>query len=321
MKKIIYAAAFGMTLALAACGSKTESTTETTGAAGTAAATEAESTEGEDYLKVTAQEIRDVNKLSEILKKYDSVQVTVECQDGDTNVLGNNRYIFYTNDAGDPQMRYVISDNSAYTAIVGTNDSATAEFYGGADTENTYSMCIMPSSAIEKEVSLFYDVLDESDNAEPNCLEDDALIVTTKAEDTDGNDGYTLYYYYVNPDTLELYALREEMYSKQNESDTEPTCFGKQLYSYEYDADVKSSDIPSGADSILTETDPCKLTAVFNPGKDTEESQYFEIKKGTDVIGYGAYAIYEDEACTKELETVDTTGDAVTIYLAEKTEN
>lgn len=317
MKKIVYAAAFGMTLALAACGSKTESTTE---AASTAAATEAESTGDEDYLKVTAQEIRDANTLSKILGKYDSVLVTVESQDGNYNVLENNHYIYYTNEAGDFQMRSEIGEASAQTAIVGTDSSATAEFYGGSDTENTYSMCLMPSSAIEKEVSLFYDILDTSDNAEPNCFEDEALLVVTREEDADGNDGYTEYYYYVNPDTLELYALRMDLYSKQDENDAEPTCFGKLLYSFEYNADVANADIPNGADSILTETDPCALTAVFNPGKDTEESQYFEIKKGTSVFGYGAYAIYEDEACTKELDTVDTTGDAVTIYLAEKTE-
>ncbi len=319
MKKIVYAAAFGMTLALAACGSKTESTTE---AASTAAATEAESAENEDYLKVTAQEIRDANKLEKILAKYGSVQVTAESQDGDFNVLGTNRYLYYTNEAGDFQMRAEIGeDGSAQTAIVGTDSSAVAEFYGGSDTENTYSMCLMPSSAIEKEVSLFYDVLDEADNAEPNCFEDDALLVVTRDEDTDGNDGYTEYYYYVNPDTLELYALRIDMYSKQDEKDTEPTCFGKLHYSFEYGTDVENTDIPNGADSVLTDTDPCALTAVFNPGKDTEESQYFEIKKGTAVFGYGAYAVYEDEACTKELDTVDTTGNAVTIYLAEQTEN
>ncbi len=318
MKKIVYAAAFGMTLALAACGSKTESTTE---AASTAAATEAESTENADYLKVTAQEIRDANTLEKILEKYDSVLVTVESQDGDYNVLGNNRYIYYTNEAGDFQMRADIGDSSAWTAITGTDSSATAEFFGGSDTENTYSMCLLPNSAIKTEVSLFYDILDEADNAEPNCFEDDALLVVTRTEDADGNDGYTEYYYYVNPDTLELYALGINMYSKQDEKDTEPTCFGKLHYSFEYGADAASSDIPNGADSVLTETDPCALTAVFDPGKDTEESQYFEIKKGTAVLGYGAYAIYEDEACTKELDTVDTTGDAVTVYLAEKAED
>ncbi len=315
MKKIVYAAALGMTLALAACGSKTESTTE---AASTAAATEA--AEDSAYLNVTAQEIRDANKLEKILAKYDSVKVTIEMQDGNYGDLGTNEYLYYTNAAGDFQMRAKIGD-SAYTAVAGTDSSATAEFYGGADAEESYSMCLMPSKYIEKEVSLFYDILDEADNTKPNCFEDDALVVTTKDEDADGNDGYTEYSYYVNPDTLELYALRIDMYSKQDEKDAEPTLFGTQLYSYEYNADVDSADIPNGADSILTETDPCALTAVFDPGKDTEESQYFEIKKGTGVISYGAYVIYEDEACTKELDTVDTTGDAVTVYLAEQAEN
>lgn len=70
-------------------------------------------------------------------------------------------------------------------------------------------------------------------------------------------------------------------------------------------------------DIVTSGEDTCQLKVVFNPGIEKEETQTHKIGKDTEVIPVsmkGTYGLYSDPSCTAEIDMIDLTEDAVTVY-------
>lgn len=98
-------------------------------------------------------------------------------------------------------------------------------------------------------------------------------------------------------------------------SDTE----GHQYFRSETTVTYDAPFLPEGeAENIIKAGDDhCEVTLVIDPGKETEETLNTSVRKGTGITFYNKNAspIFADEACTKEIYPVDTSGDSVTVYV------
>lgn len=336
MKKKKYIVLMGTALVLTACGStaQTDTSTQTTADAATESIAAADSTQQaatDDYMNVKAADIRAYNTLDKVMERHDNVYYETENHDDATDTINTSRYFIYRNDNGDLQMRNTINDIS-YNSLVGDADTPTALYQVSIFDDETYiTMTLLPKEDIPDLLAAYYDPYEENDNSEPNAFEDDALIVTTREKygDADENadeDGYIDYFYYVNPDTLELYSRREDYYFKA-ESDAEISRTGFMVVPYQYDIDASTVDdiMDSSSYALAADGDEsCKLTIVFNPGKDSEETQVFQVKKGTEVCAYGNYLTYWDEACSDAADQTDyivEVNEDTTLYAAEASDD
>ncbi|MCI7131243.1 MAG: hypothetical protein MSA09_11995 [Lachnospiraceae bacterium] len=87
-------------------------------------------------------------------------------------------------------------------------------------------------------------------------------------------------------------------------------------YTPVYDEPYVSDQIAKGNVSGTAE-DACHLTVIFNPAREDQEVQEFDIVKGTlvNVTSNEDYSLYSSGDCTEKIDTIDTNADETTVYV------
>lgn len=313
MKRKLFAALAAMcAVLLAGCSSGAAASSSADSAVSTAESSAAEEsteagpeTAGTDYADVTLQQVMDANNLSEIVAKHGKVAVVTSVSSDDEQTAETD-FSFTANDGGELQMHGLITsyldneENQSTTTMVSTDTTPTAVYY----SSNDYSgMTILPSENVVSTAESFAYTFTSSETTSENSLQDGALLLTVREELE--NDDYSEYVYYANPETLELYAV---FYSYKSGAYS-----GQTVTNYYYGDDADAYTVTADASAqILTDANACTVTVVFHPGETNEETQTFQIVKGTSLSIDGE--AFSDAACSQELYDLDTSADSLTIY-------
>ncbi len=260
----------------------------------------------DDYADVTLQQVMDANGLSDMVAKYGKLAAVTSVNTGEEQTAETDFY-FTANATGEIQMHgrtvsYLDnSENQSFTTLVGSDTIPTAVYY----TSNDYvGMTLLARDTAASTAAGFAYTYAYTETTAENALQDGALLLTTR-EDLDGGD-YSEYVYYVNPESLELYAV---FYSYKTQ-----TYSGQTVTNYYYGDDADTYAVAEDASAqVLTDDNACEVTVVFNPGETSEETETFQVAKGTSFNVEGE--TFSDAACSQVLYDLDTSTDSLTIYV------
>ena len=314
MKQKLFAALAAMcAVLLAGCSSGTAASSSADSAVSTAESSAAEEsteagpeTAGADYADVTLQQVMDANNLSEIVAKHGKVAVVTSVSSDDEQTAETD-FSFTANEGGELQMHgrttsYLDNEeNQSITTLVSTDTTPAAVYYSSNDY--TGMTVLASGNAASTAENFAYTYPSTTETTAENSLQDGALLLTVH-EEFEG-DAYSEYVYYVDPESLELYAV---FYTYKSEAYN-----GQTVTNYYYGNDADTYTVTENASAqILTDDNACAVTVVFNPGEADEETQTFQIVKGTSLSVEGE--TFSDAACSQGLYDFDTTADSLTVY-------
>ncbi len=281
-------------------------------------------------MDVTLETLREVNDPCVLIEKYNTVTVTIQGTDRDSEVTYTARLQYM--DGGDGSIH--MSSHYNYTANSGPGeDELWSEGRGGLyatrmASDDTASLNIYPIRPEGTEY--FLEILPQcADPAAKNAEEtlderseqDGAALLSTTTRFQDAGYYYTTLYY-ADPATGELLAMSVTDYIEDGEGGA--TEMGTTLYNWSYDEPyeperailnevVRATDDASGNSCLLTVCFPKKNAGDWS-------AKEYNVEKGTYVTVCCSMGctLYADAKLTQPIDdtvSIDTSGEEMTVYV------
>ena len=143
---------------------------------------------------------------------------------------------------------------------------------------------------------------------------DGAAVLTVKTTYLDGPEFYTMTYYFVNPDTYELYAVDAYTYgTEENDS------MGAEKKAYIYD-EAREQEV-SPFQAIIADKDYCELNVIVDYMGENQTVYWYPVAHDTQVsfqTGREDYSLYNDEEMTGALgkyDDIDISRDVANLFV------
>ena len=263
---------------------------------------------------ITMEELRAVNSPLALMKEHQSLGFTWENYDADHNLQSTTRsqFIFHEGKLWFDSELTDAEGNKTYFSDYEADDQPGASFFYQENSNGgSRGLTLYPSSEYQYWVSQQWMPQLHPDQREEitDISTQDGAIIAIVRTSYEYVDNYFDTMYYVDPDT-KLILYREDSWY-----DETGTLLSVDEYTPLYDEPYVSDGVARLG--VMDGEDMCDMTAVFNPGTGSEETQTFRIVKGTlvNVVSNDNYTLYTDPECTDLMDEIRTQADQLTFYV------
>ena len=269
---------------------------------------------------ITLDQVLQANQIGTLLKNHSAVKIDTALyeQDGDETPVSSIQSS-YTVEDGFLQSFRAFTDRDGgkyYEEGHGDQTYSGALYAMNGDGSSKY-MTVCPADEYEG-IAAAGDSLWVRDGAEETLVDtswqDDAVILTVRVTYRDAADSYDVVYYYVDPDTCELYAANICSYSTADDSS-----MGVTQVRYTYDEPFSPEASPFLA--ITGGTDYCELNVIVDYLGDDQAVYWYPVAHDTQVYfqtSRNDCTLYRDEDLTQTVERydpIDVSGDTANLFV------
>ena len=320
-KRVVCLIGLTAVLVLGGCGKTAQTPVDAQSETQEAAAGDDADSEEYDYSEyivedtdITMEELRAANSPLALMKEHQSLGFTWENYDADHNLQSTTRsqFIFHEGKLWfDSELTDAEGNKTYYSDYEADDQPGASFFYQENSNGGSRGLTLYPSSEYQHWVAqqwmpeLYPGQTEEITDI---STQDGAIIAIVRTTNEDF-DNYFDTMYYVDPDT-KLILYREDSWY-----DETGTLLSVDEYTPLYDEPYVSDGVARLG--VTDGEDMCDLTAVFDPGTGSEETQAFRIAKGTlvNVVSNDNYTLYSDPECKDLMDEISTQADQVTVYI------
>ena len=277
-----------------------------------------ETPEEETKPDITLEQVMEANRIENLLKNHSTVRIET------------GRYAQETDEfpVDTIQSQYMMKDGFLRMFRVWSSD--VGDYYEEGYADGVYSgaiyamsvdglryMHLCPAEEYTDQAvaadSLEADVMEERVLTDVSW-QDNAAVLTVKTTYLDGPEFYTMTYYFVEPDTYELYAVDAYTYGTD---DNDSMGVEKKVYTYDEAGEQEVSPFQA----VIADKDYCELNVIVDYMGENQAAYWYPVAHGTQVSFQTEredYSLYNDEEMTGVLgkyDDIDISGDAANLFV------